>query len=214
MENTEQLRKRVLVGLGAGALVCLLSGMLLDGDWGGLFLNLGTELAGALATYLLLERFIGRRERKADLIEQLGSSVKDVAIAAAEKLRSRGWLYDGSLQDADLIGANLQWAWLSEANLQGARLTGANLQGAWLSGANLQGAHLERANLMFTKLQGADLTGANLQGAYLSRDWSRLWIGGVTQEAYFDESTVLPDGRKWTRDVEMARFMDPEHPDF
>jgi uncharacterized protein YjbI with pentapeptide repeats len=46
-----------------------------------------------------------------------------------------------------------------------------------------------------------NLGGANLQGAILKR-------------ANLDEFTILPDGTKWTPDTDMARFTDPDHPDF
>lgn len=187
MKSTTWLQKKeipVLIGL------ALLVGLVLSfgtawctGDWGGLLLNLGTEIIGALATYGLFVKFIGRRETKAALIEQMGSTVKDVAIPAVEELRRRGWLFDGSLTGADLSAANLQGAALSSANLQGAILSGANLQRAYLIKTNLQGtilywtklqkaalpgANLQGANLGWANLQGADLHEANLQGASLS----------------------------------------------
>jgi uncharacterized protein YjbI with pentapeptide repeats len=146
------------------------------GDWEGLALNFGTEMAGAVVTYLLLELVIGRTERreakKADLIAQMGSKAQDVAIAASEQLARCGWLYDGSLRGADLNGANLPGVWLVRADLQGAYLEGAtllraNLNGANLQGANLMGAELQRAALWGAKLKGGNLDGANLQGASL-----------------------------------------------
>jgi hypothetical protein len=194
MESTARLRVVVLLILALGAVVSSLLGVLPGGDWRGFALNLGTELIGALATYGLLELFIGGRERretkKADLIAQMGSSVKDVAMVAAGELRRHGWLTDGSLRRANLWGANLQEAFLIEANLQQTFLAEANLQGALLTGANLQGACMWGANL-----QGASLLAANLQGAYFNKD------------------TTLPDGTKWTPDTDMARFRDPNHPD-
>lgn len=60
-----------------------------------------------------------------------------------------------SLQDADLVHADLR-----EARLNGAQLQRANLSQARLDGADLQGA-----DLSFTSLQGASLRGANLHGA-------------------------------------------------
>jgi uncharacterized protein YjbI with pentapeptide repeats len=166
-------------------------------DWEGLVLNLATELIGAVATYLLLERLVGGQEEEEEerrrLIAELGSSVKDVAIAAAEKLYQRGWL---ELPEANLMGADLQEASLLAANLHGAYLTGANLHGTDLLYANLQEAHLRGANL-----QGADLRGANLQETDL-------------RAVKFDENTVLPDKTKWSPDTDMARFTDPKHPDF
>ena len=47
------------------AVASSLVGVLLLGQtWGALVLNFGTEMAGAAATYLLLGRVIGRRERQ------------------------------------------------------------------------------------------------------------------------------------------------------
>lgn len=81
-------------------------------------------------------------------------------------------LENANLQEAILEGANLQEANLDEANLQKARLMGANLQEANLAGANLQKANLGVANLQKAclgeaNLQEANLELANLQEAYL-----------------------------------------------
>jgi hypothetical protein len=204
-EYAKSLRARVLAVLLLVALVSSLVGVLFSGDWTGLLLNFGTEMAGAVATYALLEVFLGSRERrearKADLIAQLGSQVKDVAVAAAEELRRLGWLTDGSLRGVFLAGANLEGAILAWANLQGAILAWANLQWAALQEANLQAAILAWANL-----QGAILAGANLQ-------WAALQEANL-QGTTFNEKTTLPDGTEWTPDTDLTRFTDPEHPDF
>lgn len=222
MESTARVRAGVLLVLIVVALASSLWAVWRTGDWEELALNFGTEMAGAVVTYLLLELVIGRRQeseakkkerqaKKADLIAQMGSNVKDVAIAAAEELQRHGWLYDGSLQGASLSRANLQGANLVWAKLQGARLVGANLQGASLFRVDLQGARLHVANLqgaslIWADLQGADLSGANLQGAYL--------VGANLQGADLYEDTTLPDGTTWTPGTNMARFTDSTHPDF
>jgi uncharacterized protein YjbI with pentapeptide repeats len=249
MKSTARLRIWVLLILIGVALASSLWAMWPwpTGDWKGLALNFGTEMAGAVVTYALLELFIGRRERreaeekeleakKANLIAQMGSSVKDVAVAAAEELRRHGWLYDGSLQGANLGGANLQGANLGGANLQEAILSRANLKWIFLVGANLQatylveahlgnanltfadsqGAYLQEARLMSTKLQNADLTGADLKGAILA---GTNLEGAILRQAHlqgveYNPHTTLPDGTKWTPDTDMARFTDPDHPDF
>jgi hypothetical protein len=183
MESMTQLRVGVLLILIVVALVSSLWSVGRTGDWEGLALNFGTEMLGAVATYVLLELFIGGRERreakKADLIAQLGSQVPDVAIAAAEELRRHGWLTDGSLQAVHLNHADLQGAILANAELEGAQLTWANLQGATLTWANLQGAHLSMANL-----QGANLERANLRGVDLSCSGANL------QEARLEEANL------------------------
>jgi hypothetical protein len=180
-----------------------------------LALNFATEMVGAAVTYLLLRLFIGRRERreaeKADLIAQMGSIERSLAIGAVEELRRHGWLTDGSLRGADLSSANLQGADLSSPNLQGADLRLANLQGADLKGANLQGADLRLAKLQDAILADADLRGADLRWAKLQG--ASLYRANL-QGAAFDEHTILPDGIAWTPDTDMARFTNPDHPDF
>jgi uncharacterized protein YjbI with pentapeptide repeats len=247
MKSTARLRVGVLLILIVVALASSLWAVWPwpTGDWKGLALNLGTEMAGAVVTYALLELFIGGRERreakKADLIAQMGSGVKDVAIAAAEELRRRGWLTDGSLQGANLHEAELPEANLSEADLQRAHLEGANLNEADLQGAHLEGAflreaklreaslfraslqraHLEGANLSEADLRDADLRDADLRGAKLI--WANLrganlgeaeLEGAYLGEAKCNDNTILPDGTKWTPDTDMARFTDSDHPDF
>jgi hypothetical protein len=241
MKSTARLRKRVLVGLGAVALLFLALGVLPIGDYlKGLFLNLGTELVGAAATYYVLDLLIGSRaEREAkreDLIAQMGSQILGDAIRAVEELRRHGWLYDGSLQGANLGGANLQGASLgganlqevilSRANLKGASLVGANLQATYLveaylgsanlTSADLQGAYLQEARLLSTRLQKANLAEANLKGAILAGTHLKgaILAKANLQGAEFNKHATLPDGTKWTPDTDMARFTDPNHPDF
>jgi uncharacterized protein YjbI with pentapeptide repeats len=148
------------------------------------FQNFGTEMFGAFLTFWLIEMLRGSRrereqaereaqERKARLIRQMGSEVRDVAVPAVRELRAAGWLYDGSLEGVVLIKANLQGAYLLGANLQRVHLIEANLERAALLGANLEGAHLQKANLQEAYLSGAnlqeaDLEKANLQGTRLS----------------------------------------------
>lgn len=242
-KQTDTQRKTVKI-LAALAVVAALSALLpafLAGDWAGLFLNLGTELAGAVVTFILINRIIGgseeRERRKADLIARMGSRVNEVAVQAVEELRLHGWLTDGSLKRANLMGANLKGADLTCADLEGAAdLEEANLWKADLEGANLWKANLEWAILREADLAGADLTYANLklaslgdaklQGADLrgaNLEWANL-AGADLEGAYlqaadlwntrFDETTILPNGSKWTPDTDMARFTDADHPDF
>jgi len=157
-----------------GVVSSLAAVIVFEPSWGAALLNLGTEVVGAVATYFLLEWQIQRRVIKEELIARLGSHVRDVAVAAAEQLREKGWHSDGSLQDAVLIGANLRGAILPTADLQRAMLTDASLVDAVISGsdlylASLLGADLQRTLLGGARLECADLTGANLREADLCR---------------------------------------------
>ena len=80
-------------------------------------------------------------------------------------------------------------------------LVGANLSGADLSGANLSKADLSEANLRRAYLNGTYLAAAYLNGANL-------------RHAKFNEYTTLPDDTKWSSNTDMARFTDPDHPEF
>ena len=61
---------------------------------------------------------------------------------------------------------------------------------------NLRGANLSQYDLREYTLRGADLQDAYLDGAL------------------FDETTILPDSRNWTPDLDLSRYTDPSHPDF
>jgi len=205
----------VLVGIGFW--MALVAASLAD-DCPGLFLNLGTELMGGVAIYFILDHVIGSRERreteerelqahKKDLIARMSSRVHDVAIAAAEELGRRGWLKDGTLKGVRLLDARLEGVQLIEAKLQGAILINASLQRAQLSFADLQGAQLFLADL-----QGAILIGTNFKGADLRE--ANLEKATLPLVAGFDEKTRLPDWAWWTPHTDMARFTDPQHPQF
>lgn len=133
----------------------------------------------ALIAFLLdwLARRRSIRERKYDLIVQLGSPDNAFAREAARHLRCRGWVMDGSLSGADLKCANLEgvdlwggdltFADLSGANLRNARLMGVNLNRSILTRAILAGADLEEARMVRARLGGADLRDTHLESADL-----------------------------------------------
>jgi uncharacterized protein YjbI with pentapeptide repeats len=144
--------------------------------------NFGTEFVGIGLTVLIIDSLNRRRadrERKEELISQMGSPDNAFALEAARILRQQGWLTDGSLHDASLWRANLQGAYLAQANMQrvvleradlrGVDLEAADLRRADLNNINFQGADLKSANLRETVLERADLRGADLEEANLQR---------------------------------------------
>ncbi|GAB5491162.1 MAG: hypothetical protein Phog2KO_13770 [Phototrophicaceae bacterium] len=128
-----------------------------------------------------------------------------------------------NLEGANLLGAKLEGAKLFKANLEGASLHGANLEGADLwnarlegDGARLKGATLFQANLAgaslrTAKLESAELCKANLEGA----DLRAAKLDNVRwADANGSYLTTLPDGTRWTKNEDMGRFTNPEHPDY
>lgn len=138
----------------------------------------------------------------------------------------RATLEYATLQQADLVNADLQGVFLRGTNMQGADLAGADLRKSFLWNADLQQAYLGGANLQETNMSGANLRGvnlwnANLQGANLAMVglqeaylYNADLRGANLEDATFDETTRLPDDTYWTPDTDMARFTDPNHPEF
>ena len=97
--------------------------------------------------------------------ETIKETVEDANLMDAN-LRGAN-LMDTNLRDANLRGADLRGANLMDANLRGADLMDADLRGADLMDADLRDADLRGANLMDANLRGVDLRGANLMDANL-----------------------------------------------
>lgn len=138
--------------------------------------SLSTELFGAAATFYALELVIRPKKqaednaaRKQQLIRDMGSPVRNETQIAIAALRKEGWLYDGSMQMADLTNANLRRSDLTYSNLQDVAFGNANLKETKLGYANLQGANLIGAQLEAADFELANLTGADLSHAHLEK---------------------------------------------
>jgi len=135
------------------------------------YIGMRSELVGiGLAVIIIANAndWMNRRAEKDRLILQMGSPDNAAAIEAVRQLRSRGWLFDGTLRRAHLVMAELSGANLFMAKLFKAELNGAELNGADLRGADLRGAYLVKAELNGAKLNRAYLFKANLFKAKLS----------------------------------------------
>lgn len=207
----------------------------LSSDASQLFSGFVPEAVGIAFTVLLIDRLYQRREEaqqkrllQEKLVREAGSNINHVAVHATNELRAYGLLEQehSVLKGAVFSGSNLTEANLSEVNLEGAYFEGVdlintalfstNLQGAKfllcdLAGAALEGANLSDAVFKDTSLFGTFLANANLSRANLSNSYmgnAHLW------ETKFDENTILPDGLRWSTDIDMTRYTDPENPDF
>ena len=171
--------------LGVGITLLLLSNWL--PEW---LVGIAPELIGIAVTVLIIERLVERRnqeQRKQEIIEQIYSPVRDVAVEALRLTRKNGWfddinkedfievhweganLREASLDGASMMGANLEGANLIDASLDSTWLFGANLKGADLWNASLTRAHLNAINLEGACLRAANLDEANLEGAILAK---------------------------------------------
>lgn len=151
------------------------------------FAAISPELFGLGFTVLIIDSLNKSdqdKQLKSQLIRELGSTDNGLATRAANELRSRGWLTDGSLHYKDLRKANLKGVNFKGADLAHVYLIGANLKKADLSEANLQHAFLSEANL-----QGADLGNANFQYASIYRanfEKARIWQADLSYSTAFD----------------------------
>jgi hypothetical protein len=135
-------------------------------------------MVGAFLTFILIDIVIGGREKlRRRLTKRLRSPNNDITASAANELRSRGWLDDGSLEGAYLSHANLRGVDLSGSDLEGARLTRAKLHGSGLSSAILEGTTLKAKQLA----QAHSLRGASMPDG-------RLYDGRLNLEGDLEEA--------------------------
>lgn len=181
---------------------------------GDFYANAGTELVSIAITVLVIDALNERRatqQEKDALILQMGSPINSVSREAIRKLRTRGWLKDGTLRGASLSWANLQNAFLSDANMADMTFYRTKLHGAHLQWSNLQGAKgLTDEQLVYLhNLRGATMPDGHIyDGRYkLKRDltWmqhSNVDVNdaeaaanfyGVSLEAYLN-------GQKWAEE--------------
>ena len=208
-----------------------------NAQWGSDFWqNFSTEIMGAIVTFLLFEIVIGgRRQHDARLeahTEQLERLIRIMqsiehlpAANAVEELRARNWLKDGTLAGRDFKNAHLKSLHLAEANFEDCNLCHANLQDANLEDSKLEKAALEGANLKGANLTNADMCGANLRYADMSTSilsdadmrgasLTHAKMGSYSSYEQRFARLNLPDGTRWSREVYIARFTDPEHPHY
>ncbi|MDE2704562.1 MAG: pentapeptide repeat-containing protein [Gemmatimonadota bacterium] len=119
-----------------------------------------------------------------------GSWLKGIALKRARL--ENAILVGVQLQRADLRVVQLQGADLSEAKMQEATLRGVQLQRAtfWaaqMQGASLSGVQLQAATLQEVKMQGAMLLGVKMQGA----DLSDSELQGATLRAVLLQGAIL-----------------------
>lgn len=207
------------------------------------YLNISGELIAIAFTVLIVDTLNERREARAEerveksrLLHQLASPHNVSAVEACRQLKVLGWLEDGSLSGAYLIGADLtgakmpkavmidgdlNQACLAKANLSYADLEGSIFREADMREAILKETNLEEANLRYSDLSGASLRESNLYKAHLSEAnlaganlvWANL-TGAPLSNTRFSRETILPDGSYWEQGTDMKRFTHPEHPDY
>ena len=196
------------------------------------YANFATELFSLAITVLIVDKLYENRaneEEKKRLILQMGSTDNTFAIEAVRQLRLKGWLFDGSLQKADLSLANLEKANLDDADLKEVNLYGANLHSASIQFCDLSGAYLPYAdfsdstlrdvrfenaclrNAKFVKadiknidFSNADMVLINFKGAWLvpnDRDWLKMDSLSVAKSLW---GAILPNGKKYLGQYNLA----------
>lgn len=218
-ERLNPMAQFIILVLLAGTMIPLLVVIASGRDIIDVLLTIGSEMGSALVIFILFDYLLDVRERRAaearklqqaqdDLIRELGSRVSEISGRAADQLRARGWLSDGTLERAhlndaelegvDLSGAAMANAYLGMANMQRARLSSADLRGVNFYHTRLEQADLSSADLREAKFVRARLRGANLRGANLS--------GAILNSVEADSTTILPDGSSWQSSGDFKRF--------
>lgn len=150
--------------------------------------NFGTEMAGALVTFWLLDQILGERQQQIEAEERLRqaqASFRTQLRQATHSREDRQAILDEMRDRYLLRGANLRFLMLDWAQLQWADLNQVKLREASLQTADLSQAELEKADLQGVNFKGAHLTGtvlvnANLRGTILyNADLSHALLMGV-----------------------------------
>ena len=174
------------------------------------YTNVGTELASIATTVLIIDRMHRLRDDENErdaLILQMGSPDHSFAIEAVRMLAAQNWLKNGALAHAHLTHANLEGVNLQDVPMPNARMALTNLRHAKLTRANLRNVYFKGADLESACFRGADLRGANLNDANL--------IGAhFDEETLLDSETILPDCTYWEEGNDIARYTNPQHPNF
>lgn len=182
-----------------------------------MYSNGGIELISIAVTVLIIESLNRRRadrERREELILQMGSPINSSAVEAARILSLKKWLRDGSLENRNFQEADLRGADLTKARLQGVKLGKAQLRGAQLRGAQLQGADLpeallEEVNLREANLEKAQLWQANLQGAQMMEaDCQHTFLAGANLAEADLREVNFHRARLTLADLSGARLME------
>ena len=173
------------------------------------YANIGTELISIAITVLVIDKLAIQRQEnqnelhlKAGLIARAGSRIRETSVAAIDELARHGWLYDGTLAEANLQGANLKGTVLHATYQGGANFKDAHLQKADLSDMRLYEVNLEQADLQRTKLSRAQLVNANLKGAnldYANLEGAYLFLTDLEGAHLYH--TNLKDAKLWNANL-------------
>ncbi|GEM_PF-3136459 len=143
--------------------------------------GIGITLTGIYYLEQWRQSKVEERRLKKELLWQVTSRSRDVAIGTIDRIRHEGWLcdIDGILKGivipraqwagANLCGANLEDAVLNFADLEGTNLMGANLRNTKLFEINLINSELNNANLDMANFTFANLRQASITNIAVSK---------------------------------------------
>lgn len=138
-----------------------------------------------LKNFAYLYQQIYLKNKRADIINWISNKnarnyYRITAIETVKKFLSCAFLFNISLENADLSGANLKHSILCKANLSNTNLKNADLSHADLREINLQNADLDDTDFSCANLCGADLSNAkNINTAHF-------------YNSKYDEKTTFP----------------------
>ena len=146
---------------------------------------LGVELFGMGLTVFLIDWLYEQRderERKKQLIRELGSTDSTLSNRAVLELSSKGWISDGTLKGCILMNSNLENADLDDADFSFCNLEGVNFKGAHLGGANFYRANLKKSNFSDCFLDEAKFNYAIV--------WNANFVSTNLRKSNFENSSL------------------------
>lgn len=132
-------------------------------EWPGLWLNLATELLGAVVTFLIFDYYIGNREKiqeaKTSLIRDLHSEDRELRMYAFTRL-----VEDDLLSDIKVNGVNLDGLVLEKQKMDNVDFSLSSL-----IGANIDNCEFYNCRFNKSKLKGSVLTNTTFKKCSFDR---------------------------------------------
>lgn len=238
--NANRLRIMISLVLAVVAIVLAVYGAssLPSDGWAGLFLNLGTELAGAVVTFALIDWFIGSRERREaeekqrEIQQTIKGSHLEHAKTAEEahrifsemavsdllrgvtliKINLQGFeLGGGRIQELTLISPNMRKVQFDHVSIHDSTLFDADLRDAILSNCNLQGLNMKLSIMNDASLENINLQDAQLETVFMrGTDLVEVDLRGANMRNACLEGTVFFDAKLQGVDFEGANLLRAE----
>ena len=151
------------------------------------FLNLSTELFGAVIVFFLIDQIIGSSEKKNDLQSRLIRDLYDkdnrVKELALNELARRKWTKGADLKRVDFSGMTIVGMDFSKTNFFDSNFFGTNFEGCQFKRTIFWGSDMRGCTMIACELRKVDMRDVNADGIFLE--------GGAVEDVDFSGASMI-----------------------